>query len=182
MDKSTGCASGSTLTTARPGLPPSRYFRPLMIRDFEGLDVDRAIRAAGGRFLCPARVLGLVLPEAPPDADTPKGNLDLTALKQDDDDHGGGHADVDDQQHVPPIVEKCSNAVHFQPGPRSAPVALSWETTADFARERDPAQLWARVRSPLRSHQSQQQSQEMHLEFHRSKQRFISPVRTVQCA
>ncbi len=39
----------------------------------------------------------------------------LAALKQDDDDHRGGDADVDDQQHQPPIVKKCSYAVHFRP-------------------------------------------------------------------
>jgi transposase len=52
-----------------------------MIRDFEGLDVDRAIRAAGGRFLCPARVLGLVLPEAPPDHSTTSRTRRLIGLE-----------------------------------------------------------------------------------------------------
>jgi transposase len=40
----------------RPGLPPGRYFRLLLIGYFEGLDAERAIAWAGGRFVCPARV------------------------------------------------------------------------------------------------------------------------------
>jgi transposase len=39
----------------RPGLPPGRYFRLLLIGYFEGLDAERAI-AACGRFVCAARV------------------------------------------------------------------------------------------------------------------------------
>ena len=37
----------------------------------------------------------------------------FAALEQDDDDHRGGDADMDDQQHQPPIVQKASNRVHF---------------------------------------------------------------------
>jgi transposase len=40
----------------RPGLPPGRYFRLLLFGYFEGLDTERAIAWAGGRFVCPARV------------------------------------------------------------------------------------------------------------------------------
>jgi hypothetical protein len=51
----------------RPGLPPGRYFRLLLIGYFEGLDAERAIawRAADSFALCEFN--RLVLPEAPPD-------------------------------------------------------------------------------------------------------------------
>jgi transposase len=54
----------------RPGLPPGRYFRLLLIGYFEGLDAERAIawRAADSSAL--REFLGLVLPEAPPDHST----------------------------------------------------------------------------------------------------------------
>jgi transposase len=54
----------------RPGLPPGRYFRLLLIGYFEGLDAERAIawRAADSFGL--RDFLGLVLPEAPPDHST----------------------------------------------------------------------------------------------------------------
>ena len=39
----------------------------------------------------------------------------FAALKQDDDDHRGRYADVDDQQHQPPIVQKASYRVHYCP-------------------------------------------------------------------
>jgi Transposase domain (DUF772) len=54
----------------RPGLPPGRYFRLLLIGYFEGLDAERAIawRAADSFALREFR--GLVLPEAPPDHST----------------------------------------------------------------------------------------------------------------
>ena len=38
----------------RPGLPPGRYFRLLLIGYFEGLDAERA----GGGFVCAPRVSG----------------------------------------------------------------------------------------------------------------------------
>src|SRR4026208_1727446 len=46
----------------RPGLPPGRYFRLLLIGYFEGLDAERAIawRAAGSFAL--REFLGLLLP------------------------------------------------------------------------------------------------------------------------
>jgi transposase len=51
----------------RPGLPPGRYFRLLLIGYFEGLDAERAIawRAADSFAL-----REFVLPEAPPDHST----------------------------------------------------------------------------------------------------------------
>ena len=54
----------------RPGLPPGRYFRQLLIGYFEGLDAERAIawRAADSFGL--REFLGLVLPDAPPDHST----------------------------------------------------------------------------------------------------------------
>jgi len=54
----------------RPGLPPGRYFRLLLIGYFEGLDAERAIawRAADSYAL--RDFLGLVLPDAPPDHST----------------------------------------------------------------------------------------------------------------
>ena len=55
----------------RPGLPPGRYFRLLLIGYFEGLDAERAIawRAADSFALC--EFLGLLLPDAPPDHSRP---------------------------------------------------------------------------------------------------------------
>ena len=54
----------------RPGLPPARYFRLLLIGYFEGLDAERAIawRAADSFALRDFR--GVVLPETPPDHST----------------------------------------------------------------------------------------------------------------
>src|SRR6187200_2910455 len=53
----------------RPGLPPGRYFRLLLIGYFEGLDAERAI-AWRGRFVCPARISRVGFAEAPPDHST----------------------------------------------------------------------------------------------------------------
>ena len=66
MGQSKDSASDSTRTTAA-GLAPGRYFRLLLIGYFEGLDAERAIAWRNRGFVCPARVLGLVLPDAPPD-------------------------------------------------------------------------------------------------------------------
>ena len=38
-----GCASAFYADEGRPGLPPGRYFRLLLIGYFEGLDAERAI-------------------------------------------------------------------------------------------------------------------------------------------
>src|SRR5688572_24353586 len=51
----------------RPGLPPGRYFRLLLIGYFEGLDAERAIAWRAADSLALREFLGLVLPEAPPD-------------------------------------------------------------------------------------------------------------------
>jgi transposase len=40
----------------RPGLPPGRYFRLLLIGYFKGLDAERAIAWRCGRLLCAAGV------------------------------------------------------------------------------------------------------------------------------
>jgi len=54
----------------RPGLPPGRYFRLLLIGYFEGLDAERAIAWRAADSLALRKFLGLVLPEAPPDHST----------------------------------------------------------------------------------------------------------------
>jgi transposase len=54
----------------RPGLPPGRYFRLLLIGYFEGLDAERAIAWRASDSFALRECLGLVLPEAPPDHST----------------------------------------------------------------------------------------------------------------
>jgi len=54
----------------RPGLPPGRYFRLLLIGYFEGLDAERAIAWRAADSFAIREFLGLVLPEAPPDHST----------------------------------------------------------------------------------------------------------------
>lgn len=54
----------------RPGLPPGRYFRLLLIGYFEGLDAERAIAWRAADSIALREFLGLVLPEAPPDHST----------------------------------------------------------------------------------------------------------------
>jgi transposase len=54
----------------RPGLPPGRYFRLLLIGYFEGLDPERAIAWRASDSFALRDFLGLVLPEAPPDHST----------------------------------------------------------------------------------------------------------------
>ena len=54
----------------RPGLPPGRYFRLLLIGYFEGLDAERAIAWRAADSFALREFLGLVLPEGPPDHST----------------------------------------------------------------------------------------------------------------
>jgi len=54
----------------RPGLPPGRYFRLLLIGYFEGLDAERAIAWRAADSLALRAFLGLLLPEAAPDHST----------------------------------------------------------------------------------------------------------------
>jgi transposase len=54
----------------RPGLPPGRYFRLLLIGYFEGLDAERAIAWRAADSFALREFLGLVLPEAPADHST----------------------------------------------------------------------------------------------------------------
>ena len=54
----------------RPGLPPGRYFRLLLIGYFEGLDAERAIAWRAADSFARREFLGLVLPEEPPDHST----------------------------------------------------------------------------------------------------------------
>jgi transposase len=54
----------------RPGLPPGRYFRLLLVGYFEGLDSERAIAWRAADSFALRRFLGLELPEAPPDHST----------------------------------------------------------------------------------------------------------------
>jgi transposase len=54
----------------RPGLPPGRYFRLLLIGYFEGLDAERAIAWRAADSFALRECIELVLPEAPPDHST----------------------------------------------------------------------------------------------------------------
>jgi transposase len=54
----------------RPGLPPGRYFRLLLIGYFEGLEAERAIAWRAADSFALREFLGLVLPDAPPDHST----------------------------------------------------------------------------------------------------------------
>jgi transposase len=54
----------------RPGLPPGRYFRLLLVGYFEGLDSERRIAWRAADSFALREFLGLVLPEAPPDHST----------------------------------------------------------------------------------------------------------------
>jgi transposase len=54
----------------RPGLPPGRYFRLLLIGYFEGLDAERGIAWRAADSFALREFIGLVLPEAPPDHST----------------------------------------------------------------------------------------------------------------
>ena len=54
----------------RPGLPPGRYFRLLLIGYFEGLDAERAIAWRAADSFALREFVGLILPEAPPDHST----------------------------------------------------------------------------------------------------------------
>ena len=54
----------------RPGLPPGRYFRLLLIGYFEGLDSERGIAWRAADSFALREFLGLVLPDAPPDHST----------------------------------------------------------------------------------------------------------------
>ena len=51
-------------------VPPGHYFRLLLIGYFEGLDAERAIAWRAADSLALRELLGLVLPEAPPDHST----------------------------------------------------------------------------------------------------------------
>jgi len=54
----------------RPGLPPGRYFRLLLIGYFDGLNAERAIAWRAADSFALREFLGLVLPEAQPDHST----------------------------------------------------------------------------------------------------------------
>jgi transposase len=54
----------------RPGVPPGRYFRLLLIGYFEGLNAERAIAWRAADSFALREFIGLVLPEAPPDHST----------------------------------------------------------------------------------------------------------------
>jgi transposase len=54
----------------RPGLPPGRYFRMLLLGYFEGLDSERAMAWRAADSLSVRSFLGLDLHEAPPDHST----------------------------------------------------------------------------------------------------------------
>jgi transposase len=54
----------------RPGLPPGRYFRMLLLGYFDGLDSERAIAWRAADSLSVRSFLGLELHEAPPDHST----------------------------------------------------------------------------------------------------------------
>jgi Transposase domain (DUF772) len=74
----------------RPGLPPGRYFRLLLIGYFEGLDAERAIAWRAADSFALREFLGFVLPEAPPDHST----ISRTRLDQSGNARGGLHLDA----------------------------------------------------------------------------------------
>jgi transposase len=61
----------------RPGLPPGRYFRLLLLGYFEGLDSERAFAWRAADSLSVRSFLGLELHEAPPDHSTISRNRRL---------------------------------------------------------------------------------------------------------
>ena len=64
----------------RPGLPPGRYFRLLLIGYFEGLDAERAIASRAADSFALREFLGLVFPHAPTDRPRDaRGGLHLDA-------------------------------------------------------------------------------------------------------
>jgi transposase len=68
----------------RPGLPPGRYFRLLLVDYFEGLDAERAIAWRAADSFAVRDFLGLMLPEAPPDHSTisrTRGLIDVETHK-----------------------------------------------------------------------------------------------------
>ena len=77
-------------TRGRPGLPPGRYFRMLLIGYFEGLDTERAIAWRAADSFALREFLGLMLPEAPPDHSTISRTRRLIDLET----HEALHLDV----------------------------------------------------------------------------------------
>jgi transposase len=66
----TQCATFYADTMGRPGLPPSIYFRLLLIGYFEGIDSERGIAWRAADSLALRDFLGLDLREPPPDHST----------------------------------------------------------------------------------------------------------------
>jgi transposase len=64
------CATFYAPVMGRPGLPPGRYFRLLLLGYFEGLDSERAIAWRAADSLSVRGFLGLELHEATPDHST----------------------------------------------------------------------------------------------------------------
>ncbi|HUE87237.1 MAG TPA: transposase [Vicinamibacterales bacterium] len=64
------CQRFYAATIGRPGLPPGRYFRMLLLGYFEGLDSERGIAWRAEDSLSVRSFLGLELHEAPPDHST----------------------------------------------------------------------------------------------------------------
>jgi transposase len=64
------CASFYAETMGRPSLPPSLYFRLLLIGFFEGIDSERGIAWRAADSLALRDFLGIGLEEAPPDHST----------------------------------------------------------------------------------------------------------------
>ena len=64
------CATFYAPVIGRPGLPPGRYFRLLLLGYFEGLDAERAIAWRAADSLSVRDFLGLELHEATPDHST----------------------------------------------------------------------------------------------------------------
>jgi transposase len=65
----------------RPGLPPGRYFRLLLIGYFEGLDAERAIAWRAADSLALRDFLGVGLEDDPPDHSTISRTRRLIALE-----------------------------------------------------------------------------------------------------
>ena len=64
------CAKFDADGVGRPSLSPGRYFRMLLLGDFEGLDSERAIAWRAADSLSLRQFLDVSLEEAPPDHST----------------------------------------------------------------------------------------------------------------
>jgi transposase len=77
----TQCATFYADTMGRPGLPPGRYFRLLLVGYFEGLDSERGIAWRAADSLAVRSFVGLGVDQAAPDHSTISRTRRLLALE-----------------------------------------------------------------------------------------------------